>query len=319
MDGRDMKDGPEKLPDTRGGNTARAIRSTLVGISANAALAVIKGIAGVVGNSYALIADAMESLLDIFHGIIVISGLTIAAVEPDDNHPYGHGKAEPLAATVAAIGILGAAIALAIQSARNLLDPDPTPPATFTLGVLVGVIAAKELLFRHVMRVGEDVESTAVRTDAWHHRSDALTSAAAFIGISVAVIGGEGYEKADDLAALAACAVIAWNGYRLLMPALGEVMDVAPTTDLHDTVRRVAREVPGVQGLDQCLVRKSGFNYFVDLHVLVHGERTVREGHDIAHSVKDALRAADPRVRDVLIHIEPYEAPDGGPEDPLPK
>ena len=288
---------------------SRAIRSTLVGVSANAALAAIKGITGVVGNSYALIADAMESLLDIFHGLILVSGLTIAAADPDENHPYGHGKAEPLAATVAAIGILGAAIGLAVECVRQILAPSPPAPASWTLLILVVVIVVKEVLFRYVFSVGTSVESNAVKTDAWHHRSDALTSAAAFIGISIAVIGGEGYETADDWAALAACAVIGYNGVRLLIPAVGEIMDIAPPSTMETDVRRTAERVPGVQGLDACLVRKMGFDYYVDLHVLVKADLPVREGHDIAHQVKDTLIAEDPRIRDVLIHIEPDDMP----------
>lgn len=287
----------------------RAIRSTLFGVVINASLAAIKGITGMVGNSYALVADAIESLLDIFHGAIVISGLTIAAAAPDENHPYGHGKAEPLAAGVAAIGILGAAIGIAVESVRQILAEDPPPPAPYTLGVLVVVILIKELLFRYVYKVAEEVESTAVKTDAWHHRSDALTSLAAFIGISIALAGGAGYETADDWAALLACLVIGYNGWNLLQPALAEIMDAAPPVDIEATVRRVAREVPGVTDLDACLVRKMGFEFYVDLHVLVPPALTVREGHDIAHAVKDSIRAADVRVRDVLIHIEPDDMP----------
>lgn len=288
---------------------ARAVRSTLLGVVVNTLLAVIKGIAGVAGNSYALVADAMESLLDIFSGAIVLSGLKIAATAPDTDHPYGHGKAEPLAATVAAIGIMAAALGLSIESVRQILAPDPPAPAPYTLAVLVGVIVVKELLFRYVFRVGAGVESTAVRTDAWHHRSDALTSLAAFVGIVVALAGGDGYETADDWAALAACVVIAYNGYSLLVPALGEIMDTAPSTDIEQTVRHVAGEVPRVTGLDECLVRKMGFEFYVDLHVLVRPDLSVRDGHFIAHEVKDAIRAADPRIRDVLVHIEPDDMP----------
>lgn len=283
---------------------AKALRATLVGIIANAALALTKGVAGVVGNSYALIADAVESTLDIVSSAVVWGGLKIAAVPPDESHPYGHGKAEPLAAVVVSVVLMGVALALAVGSIREIIYGSETPEP-FTLVVLVGVVFAKETLARFVLRVGRNVGSTAVETDAWHHRSDALTSAAAFIGISIALLGGPGYETADDWAALVACGVIGYNGYRLIRPALAEIMDAAPDPEVERAVRDTAAGVAGVVALDQCWVRKMGFEYFVDLHVEVDRDISVFDGHEIAHRVKDAVRHAHPRVRDVLIHIEP--------------
>jgi cation diffusion facilitator family transporter len=281
-----------------------SIRSTLVGVMFNALLAAVKAIAGVVGNSYALIADAIESTSDIASSLIVLGGIKIAAAPPDENHPYGHGKAEPLAAMLVAIALCTAAVGIAIQSLREILQPHHAP-APFTLIVLVLVIVIKESLFRFVFTTGQKAQSTAVKTDAWHHRSDALTSSAAFIGISIALIGGKGYESADDWAALFASFVIGFNGYRLLLPALSEVMDAAPDREIEGEVRRVAGAVDGVAGLDQCYIRKMGYDYYVDLHVVVKGEITVRQGHGIAHRVRDAVRNSIPRITDVLVHIEP--------------
>jgi len=282
----------------------KGVRTTLVGVVANVALAAIKGLAGVLGNSYALIADAIESTMDVFHAVVVLSGLTIAAVPPDEKHPYGHGKAEPLAAIVAALGLIAAAIGLAIQCVREIQAPHGAPE-TYTLFVLVAVIVTKEILYRYVLRTAHEVQSTVVKTDAWHHRSDALTSAAAFIGILVAVVGGPGYESADEWAALIACAIIGYNGVRLLRPALAEVMDTAPPPAVEQTARAAAAGVDRVVAVESCTVRKMGFDYFVDMHVEVDGALTVREGHRVAHAVKDAIRRADARVLDVLIHIEP--------------
>jgi len=292
-------------PNLKARRKRRALRSTILGVIANALLATVKGIAGVVGNSYALIADAMESLLDIFHGLVVLGGIHIATTEPDQNHPYGHGKAEPLAAIVASIGILGGALAIAIQSIKQLLHPEPAGPAWYTLVVILGVILVKEGLYRYVNRVGEDIGSTAVKADAWHHRSDALTSVAAFLGIAIAVAGGEGYEAADKWAALAACGLIAYNAIRLLKPALAEIMDAAPPAALGQRVREIACAMEGVKGVDHCVVRKMGFDYYVDLHVYVDGDASVHNGHEIAHHVKDAIMADNPLIHDVLIHIEP--------------
>jgi cation diffusion facilitator family transporter len=282
----------------------KGIRSTVIGIVVNAVLAVMKGIAGYVGNSYALIADAIESTSDIVSSIIVAGGLRIASKPRDRNHPYGHGKAEPIAAMIVALSLFGAAITIIVQSIHEIITPHHAP-APFTLAVLIVVVAVKESLFRYVFRVAVDVQSTAVRTDAWHHRSDAITSAAAFIGISVALIGGSGYESADDWAALFASVIIIYNAYTLFRPALDEVMDAAPPSNIEEEVRKTALSVPGVVGLDKCYVRKMGLEYFVDLHVVVNGSQTVREGHFIGHTVKDAVCASNPRIADVLIHIEP--------------
>lgn len=281
---------------------------SLLSLTVNLVLALMKGLAGILGNSYALIADALESLLDVFSSVVVWSGLRIAVMPPDEDHPYGHGKAEPLAAAVVAIVLVSAAIGLTFQSIHEIITPHHAPES-FTLVVLVLVVIVKESMFRFLNRGGARLGSMAVRSDAWHHRSDALTSAAAFVGISIALIGGEGYESSDDWAALFACVVIAYNGYKLLAPAVGEIMDVAPSPAIVERVRALARAVDGVDDLDVCTIRKMGFEYFVDLHVLVNGDLPVRRGHLIAHNVKDAILAGEPSVRDVLIHIEPSDLP----------
>ena len=270
----------------------------------NLIFAAAKIFGGLIGNAYVLIADGIESALDIAGSLIIWGGLKFAARPPDETHPYGHGKAEPIAAVVVAVGVLAAALGLAIESVREIRTPHHGP-APFTLGILIVVIVVKEILFRYVNRVGRDVESTAVQTDAWHHRSDALTSAAAFIGITAALIGGRGWESADDWAALFACCVIAANGVRLLRPALYEIMDTAPRGEIVDRVRDAAAAVPGVIEIEKCFVRKMGLSFYVDLHVGVDARITVREGHDIAHEVKRAIQETDRRIADVLVHVEP--------------
>ena len=280
-------------------------RFALQGILINAALAVIKIAAGVLGNAYALIADGVESILDIGSSLVIWSGLKFVAKPPDEEPPYGHGKAEPIAALIVALFVLSTAAGLAVQSVREIHAPLQAPPKVFTLAVLIGVVVVKEFLFRRVVQLGDSVGSTALKTEAWHHRSDAITSVAAFIGISIALIGGKGYEIADKIAALIACAVIATNGVLLLIPAFLEIMDTAPAGNVSRAIRETARLVPGVREIDKCYVRKMGLEYYVDIHVLVDGNLSVREGHGIAHDVKDRLRAEHPTVRDVLVHIEP--------------
>ncbi len=277
-------------------------RLALYGMGVNAVLAVVKIAAGILGNAYALIADGVESILDIGGSLVIWSGLKLAAKPPDASHPYGHGKAEPIAAALVAIGVLIAAALLAVESVREILTPHHAPKP-FTLAVLIGVVVIKEGWFRLVLARSQG--STALQTDAWHHRADAITSLAAFIGISIALLGGQGYESADDYAALLACGLIAYNGVHLLLPALHEVMDSAPPPAFLEAIRATAVQVPGVASIDLCRARKMGFDYYVDLHVKVDGGLSVTEGHSIAHAVKDALRAAHPAVRDALVHIEP--------------
>ncbi len=282
-------------------------KSTITGMLINAALVLAKAIAGFAGNSYALIADAIESGMDVFTSAIIWFGLQTAAKAPDADHPYGHGKAEPVATIIVSLFLIGAALVIATQSFYHILTPHKTP-APFTLVVLLVVVVIKELLFRYTQKVGNEVNSGAVKADAWHHRSDALTSLAAFIGISIALIGGEGYESADDWAALVASVIIVYNAYHLFRPAFAEIMDEAPAGDWVREVTDIALQVEGVMGIDKCFVRKMGFEYFVDLHVIVDGEQTVRFGHDVAHAVKRAILQAKPVIYDVLVHIEPHVA-----------
>src|SRR5947208_3293386 len=264
-----------------------AARVALIGLLINVVLAAVKIVAGVVGHAYVLIADGIESALDIGGSIVIWGGLTVAARPPDETHPYGHGKAEPIAAIAVALGVLAAATGLAIESVREILTPHHGP-APFTLAILIVVIVIKEFLFRYVNRVGQNVESTAVQTDAWHHRSDALTSAAAFIGISVALIGGKHWQSADDWAAIFACVVIAANGVRLMRPAFYEIMDTAPRK-IVKSVCSVASTVPGVIEVEKCRARKMGLDFYVDLHVGVDGKISVHESDEIAHHANNAI------------------------------
>lgn len=282
----------------------RGQQTTLLGLAINIGLVIAKGLAGWLGNSYALIADALESATDIITSAFVWVGLRIAARQPDQDHPYGHGKAEPLAAIVVSLALVGAAMLIAVQSIRNIQTPHQIP-APFTLVVLAGVVIVKEVLFRRIARVGDEIQSRAVKADAWHHRSDAITSLTAFVGITIALVGGPGYESADDWAALLASGFIVYNAYHIFRPSFGELMDETPTGDWQKELTAIAMTVPQVKGIDKYRVRKTGFEYFIDLHVQVPGELTVYQGHAIAHAVKAAILQEKPAVYDVLVHIEP--------------
>jgi len=287
-------------------NTSRGLKTTLVGIVINLVLAVVKGTAGFVGNSYALIADAIESTSDIFSSTIVFFGLRFSARPRDENHPYGHGKAEPMAAVVVTLALFSAAVVIITQSIQEILTPHHAP-AAFTLIVLMFVVITKELLFRLVNKVGTQIASTAVKTDSWHHRSDAITSAAVFVGIVVALVGGRGWESADDWAALVASLIIITNAILLFIPAMNEIMDAKPMGNIHQVVYELANQVVGVVGTEKCIVRKMGLEYVVDLHVRVDGNISVTDGHRISHAVKDTLMEAELGIMEVNIHIEPHQ------------
>lgn len=284
----------------------RSIKTTFTGVFVNLALALIKGVAGFFGNSYALIADAVESVSDVFTSFVVFLGLKVSTLKPNKNFPYGHGKAEPIAGALVSIVLIIAAVFIAVTGIDNIRTPHASPEP-FTLFVLLLVIVVKEVLFRYALKIGEQTESTAIKAEAWHHRSDAITSAAAFIGIFIAVVGGPGYESADDWAALVASAFIVYNSYTLLKPAVKEIMDAAPPEELLYEVREIALAVTGVLGIDKVFIRKMGFDYYVDMHVVVDGDISVKTGHDIAHLVKDEILKQKPRISNVFVHIEPYD------------
>ena len=293
-------------PHASANNLQTGARVVLFGLVINVFLASAKILAGLFGHAYVLIADGIESALDVGGSIVIWGGLKVAARPPDATHPYGHGKAEPIAAVVVAVGVLAAALGLAVQSMREIFLPHHAP-APYTLVVLIVAVIVKEILYRYVIRFGRNMESTAVQTDAWHHRTDAMTSIAAFIGISVALVGGAPWQSADDWAALFACALIGANGYRILSPALHEIMDTAPRGPIVNSVRNAATAVPGVIEVEKCLIRKMGLDFYVDLHVGVNGSISVHEGHAIAHHVKTAIQQSDARIADVLVHIEPAQ------------
>lgn len=287
-------------------NTSVALRATVVSMASNAALAVVKGAAGIFGNSYALIADAIESTADVFSSLLVWLGLRYSLRPPDHNHPYGHGRAEPLVTFLVVAFLFVSATVIAYVSIQNIRTPHHLPHP-FTLIVLGAIIIWKELSYRWMLRKGAETGSSALKADAWHHRSDAITSLAAFIGIAVALVMGPGYEAADDWAALLASFFIAYNAYLILRPALGEIMDEQLHTDLVREVELIAASIPGILTTEKCYVRKTGMHFHVDMHARVNGGISVREGHALAHRLKDLIQERLPEVAEVLIHVEPEE------------
>lgn len=285
---------------------AQGMKVALTGLLVNIVLVIIKLVAGVAGTSYALIADAVESSTDIFSSLVVWGGLRITTRPADEDYPYGYGKAESLAAVIVSLMLLGAALGIAVAAVGEILTPHHMP-APFTLAVIPVVIAVKEILFRRVLRVSRETGSTAVEADAWHHRSDAITSAAAFVGIAVAILGGPGWENADDYAALAAAVVIAVNAVVLIRPAVHDLMDRMPSGPAVEQIAVAAEGVEGVLAIEKLRVRKLGMEYFVDLHVQAEPSLPLRDAHALSGKVKAAIRAAVPGVTGALIHMEPFE------------
>ena len=302
-----------ELPETHaaaGERVRRGVRAAQAGMVINAGLAAVKLVAGVVGNSYALVADAIESAADVVSSLIVWRGLALSAQPADEDHPFGHGKAEALATAAVALMLVGAAAGICVEAVREIRTPHG-PPAPWTLAVLAGVMLAKWTLARRVRRVAASIGSTAVHADAGHHLSDAITSAAAFVGIAVALlggwlVGGAGWAAADDWAALVAAAVILVNGFLLLRTAVHDLMDRAPGADVTGPIRRAAEAVPGVLAVEQLAVRRTGLTYQVTVHVQTYPETPLDAAHALGGQVKWAMRRAVPQVQSVLVHMEPY-------------
>lgn len=283
----------------------KAIKATYFSIIGNTSLALIKGLAGFFGNSYALIADAIESTTDIFASFLVLFGIKYSNKPADKNHPYGHGRAEPLITFLVVGFLITSATIIAYESVINIQTPHELPKS-WTLFVLGAIIIWKEYSFRLVMKRSIETNSSSLKADAWHHRSDAITSIAAFIGISMALILGKGYESADDWAALFASGFILYNSYLIFRPALGEIMDEHLNDDLIEEIRKVSYQVEGIIDTEKCFIRKAGMKYHVDLHAIVDANISVKEGHDLAHKLKDTLRTEIPELGHVLIHVEPH-------------
>lgn len=286
------------------GSVSHAIKLVKTSLAINAVLALIKIYAGIQGHAQALVADGLESAADVVSSLIVLWGISLAARPADHDHPYGHGKYDSLASVAVAGMLLAAAAWIGVDNIHRMVTPHPAPHA-YTIGVLLGVIAVKGVLHYRLRAAGKKVESNSLHGEVIHQHADILTSAAALVGILIAVLGGPAYANADSWAALVACVVIIYNAARLVRPAVDEIMDASVSNETVEAVRKLAGDTDGVDGIGKCRVRKSGFGLLVDIHVKVPGELSVRIGHDVAHAVEDRLRGSNLGVQDVIVHIEP--------------
>jgi len=281
-------------------------RAVLLGAAANAILAALKIGTGFVGHSHAMVADGVESLSDIVSSIVVWLGVMISHQPPDSDHPYGHGRADTLAAGFTSVLLLGMALVILVKSAQGLLQPRPAP-AWFTLPILLVAVGAKQWLSRTIERAGRRIQSSALKADAKHHSSDAFISGAAAIGIIITLIGGKGYESADSWAAIIAAFVIAWNGLNLLQPVVAELMEESAPPELLGKLESIASRVPEVKKVEKCVARRIGPDFVIEMHIEVDPDMNVKKAHGLSHRVKDAIQHTMKNIKDVVIHIEPYD------------
>lgn len=280
-------------------------RAALLGLVVNLVLSAVKLTGGIVGNSFALIADAVNSIGDVITTTVVLFALRVAQRPADSEHPYGHTRAEGIAASNVALLVIVSAIFVGWEAIQRISVPHDIPP-TWTLWIAGANVLIKEGLYQYKMRVGKRTGSSAIIANAWDHRSDALCSLAVFIGLMTIRLGGTRLIWADEVASLVVVAAIVWSGIQLFRSSASELMDVQADSEFVDRIREAALTVAGIEEVETLWVRKSGLEYFADIHIEVDQNLSVAAGHRIGHQVKDRLLSQFPKLRDVLVHLEPH-------------
>ncbi|MGO9596596.1 MAG: cation diffusion facilitator family transporter [Isosphaeraceae bacterium] len=282
------------------------VRATWLGLGANLVLGIAKLTGGVVGRSYALISDAVNSLGDVFTSVAVLLAFRVAQKPADDEHPYGHTRAEAIAGSNIAVLVIVSALLVGYGAIRGLVDHPREIPPVWTLAIAGANVIIKEALYQYNFRLGRRAGSIAIIANAWDHRADALSALAVLAGLLVVRLGGDRFLAIDALAGLFVVAVILTSAVRLLWSSAQELMDAQADPAFVEQIRAVAAAVEGVKRIDKLWVRKSGLEYLVDIHTQVDAGKTVDEGHRISHLVKDELLDRFTNLRDVLVHLEPY-------------
>lgn len=271
----------------------------------NLLLGVVKLIGGIIGNSFALIADAVNSIGDVVTTVVVLFALRVAQRPADAEHPYGHTRAEGIAASNIALLVIVSAIIVGWEAMQRITVEHEIPPV-WTLWIAGFNVLIKEGLYQYKVRVGKRTGSAAIIANAWDHRSDAFCSLAVLIGLAAIRVGGPQFIWADEAASLVVVAAIVWSGTQLFRSSASELMDVQADSEFVNDIRAAAMSVEGVRDVETLWVRKSGLEFFADIHIEVDQNLTVAEGHRIGHLVKDRLLAEFANLRDVLIHLEPF-------------
>lgn len=288
----------------------QVVLATWLGVAVNVILTLLKGVVGFAAHSQALIADAAHSASDIVGSIIALFGVKVAESPPDDDHPYGHGKAEYVASIIVALLLLLVGVQIAASSVKIFLGTPPSPPGRNALPIIVASLIVKELMFRYKMYIGRKYNSAVLITEAWHHRSDAFSSFAALVGVATAIIGAR-YDVpfllyGDAAAGIVVAFIIVGIGFQLARQSSNIVMEQVLDEKEVQKYADSASLVDGVMRIDQLHARSHGRYLIIDIKISVDAYITVEEGHNIGKRVKDKLCADHPEVGDVLVHVNPY-------------
>jgi len=287
-------------------------RGAWVGIIGNAFLSLIKILAGILGKSYSLISDGLHSLSDITSSLAVLFGMIVAAKPRDKEHPYGHGKAESIASLTVAIMLIVFGLIIGYKVVSSYVDEAVfVEPAAYTLWIAFFSVIAKEGMYRYKVNLGKKIKSTSLIADAWHHRSDALSSAVVVVALVLTIYAGEKWAFMDRAGALAVSVMILYAGVKVYLRAASELMDESVDPEIEKEVKKIASTIKEIKYVETLLVRKAGLDFLVDMHIEVDANLSVLESHSIAKLVKNKILQEMPQVKSVLVHVEPYEAQGG--------
>lgn len=292
-------------------NTRSILVATWIGIIVNVLLTILKAIGGILSGSRALLADALHSASDIVGSIVILFAVKVAVKPPDEEHPYGHGKAENVGSIIIALLLIVVGIEISISSVKILFGEVPTAPGLLALVIIAISIVIKEILFYYKLFLGKKYRSTALISEAWHHRSDSLSSLAALIGVGAALLGQKlGWPiliYGDALAGIVVSLIVIKVGYSLAQESFGVMMEKVLSQDESQIYRQTVLTVNGVERIDQMHARTHGSYVIIDIKISVNPKITVREGHSIAAEVKEILLDKHTDIEDVFVHVNPYE------------
>jgi cation diffusion facilitator family transporter len=283
-----------------------AVRATWLGLAINLLLGCAKLAGGLLGRSFALISDAVNSLGDVLTSVAVLLAFRVAQKPADAEHPYGHTRAEAIAGSNVAVLVMVSALIVGWRAIQGIPKSSHQVPPAWTLAIAGANVVIKEGLYQYKIRLGRRAGSRAVIANAWDHRADAFSALAVLVGLLIVRVGGPKFLAVDELAALFVVMVILSSGTKLFWASAQELMDAQADPTLVDQIRAQAAKVRGVKRVDKLWVRKSGMEYLVDIHIQVPAEESVAEGHRVGHLVKDELLNGFTNLRDVMVHLEPY-------------
>ena len=282
-----------------------AMKVSVVSIIVNLLLSVIKLLAGIFAKSGAMVSDAVHSASDVFSTFVVMIGISLAGKKPDKEHPYGHERLECVAAVILAVVLAATGIGIGIDGIKKIIEPDTHPidiPEIPALVAAVVSVIVKEAMFRYTKHAAKKVNSGALMADAWHHRSDALSSVGAFAGILGARLG---YPVLDPLASVVICAFIEKAAVEIFRDAVDKMVDKSCPEEIVDAMRKVILGTNGVIGIDDIKTRLFGSKIYVEVEILMSASNTLVEAHDTAEIVHDAIEHEFPDVKHCMVHVNP--------------